>query len=318
LLHRQLLRHLRLLWLPNLRLLRRRLQRQRQPRLRRNLLHQLRRNLLRPSLRRHHRLLHLRLRLQAQRLLLLQLPQRRNLRRVHHLRALRRRPRFDLLFRLRGPLLRLLRQPQLRVPLQVRLRLSGRRQELLRHALGKVPVKESDQAGADSLRQCVLLPRRRARLARLRGLRRVRRCPPAGIADHFRALGQTVSGRADRVQVSRCVRCRGAKVGARILRGRVDQAGRAVDLQASQDHLSSGAAGCPRARVRVPACRGVLGCCRRYRRIKRLRRRSRASRSIRGGQRSGSGRRWTNERLRASASYTRRGSVQEQGEQQLR
>ena len=245
--------------------------------------------------------------------------------RVLRLRALRRRPRrrlrFDLLFRLHGPLLRpRLHQARLGARLQVRLRRSGRRQELLRHVLGKGLVKESDQGRAGNRRRCDLRRQLRARLAQLHGLRHrcVRQCPQAGIADPFRAQDQTVSGRADRVRVNRCVRCREAKAGVRILRGPVDPADRVAGLQGSQDPLNNGAAPCRLARVQDPAHRGVPGCCRRYRRIKRLQRRSRASRSTRESQRSGSGRRWTSERLRVSESCTRRGNVQERGEQQRR
>ena len=234
---------------------------------------------------------------------MLRLPQRSR-RRLRLLQAHLQQLQFVRHRRLCGLRLRL----QLR--LQLGLRRNGRLRELLRHAVGKA---------ARNHRQCVQL---RRLLAQLRGLRlqRVHPCRRAGIADRFRAQapGREVSGRADRVQVSRCVPCRRVKADVRTLHGLADQAGRVGDLRANQDHLSSGEAGCRRARALGRAHRGVPGCCRRYRRTKRLQRRSRASRSIREDQRSDSGRRWTSEKLRASASYTRRGNVQERGEQQRR
>lgn len=261
--------------------------------------------------------------LQSRQLLraLRRLPRRLSLRRVRlrrtHLQ--RHRPRFGLRRLLPGLRLHL---PPLREPLRNDHRVLRhsdppelRRNDRFKHQDLKVRDREPGKERVRNRPRCGRL-RLPALLPRVRDLRllRVHPCPRGEIADRFQAQVREGSVRADRVRVNRCARCPRGKADGLIRLDLADRAVRVADLLVSQDHLNSGVARCPVARVQAHECPGVRECCRRCRRTKCRRRQSRASRYIRGNRRSVSVRYWTNARLKVSASCIRRGSVQEQGE----
>jgi len=211
---------------------------------------------------------------------------RRNL-----LRARRQPARLRLLLFVLKHRLRALRLPRhLRPRVPPALRHNGRRLEVQHSVRGNPPL-------------C-------ARQQPLPGqpdphLQRVRPCLRAAIADRYPTRPQD-RAKVARVRVNRCARCLQDKAAGHI---RHDQA----DPPDSQDLLNSDEGRCLRARAQGPARPDVPGCCRLCRPTRRRQRPNQANRYIRGNLHSGSGLRWTSERLRVSANCTRRDSVRERG-----